>query len=338
MYQPWEDYTGERYLKSIVAVGYYKKDSGKRSNLTIQGAGSATVLYTDTVAHSYLYDYYSPTSIFYLAEQIDSFNIFDLSIDRSGHVNLGGVLYGDGEGQLGIYVGPNNTDTIYYDCSTNNISITGVNFINCHRALTSGRTLYGYPYGIRKMILNNNNFLYPRGSDSDNFGGGGQMVSVAYDAEYFECKNNYAEGCSSDIVNCYTGFPVDGFTVGTGKTSLVQNNTATRCGVETFIGPMYPWLTSTCAGPLSTFNIPAVGGQTTITFPILVQYYDPSSSYNQARRTNAISWFNTIGFGPGRVFSLAQGAATDLSGNYVYMNSYGSPVGNGFFRIDTKYI
>ena len=315
---------------NIIPLGYYAQGSGKRCNLTIQGTGSASVLYVDTRGQNILYLYQNFDSIINILEQVDSINLFDFTIDRSGYYSLGNAGPGNAPDlSNGIAATSNEgAGTVSYlgDLATNNISITGITFINCHRSININRSIL--PYGIRKLVFSNNRMLYPRGSDS-NAGAGSPMCNAGYDVEFLLSENNYAEGSSSRAVSDRNGPPKDGWWFNTGKQSIIRNNTVVRFGVEAIYGPQFRsagFFTSS----LSTFTIPPVGGQTRIVFGLGDSNSTTGNFYNYWKQ-----YLTAYDFVTGSYISFLGGTYVDSSGNTQTIGDGGVSWSGGYYRIDS---
>jgi hypothetical protein len=204
-------------------------------------------------------------------------NIVNCTIDGFKIVN-DGYLCGD-KANAGISVRGNNGgsfgwgNTSPYILNRDTINITNNIFVNCHRAISSNSSAVSGG-GVKTFNLNNNTFLYPKGSDSVNGAGGGQIAFFYNDVKNLNSFNNFVEGTTYVPVNSPNNYPKDGFIFGAGLVNYVGNNTFSRLGVESlYMGTNWGALgvsqlvgLSGYFGPTvtSVYNIPAVGQ--TLTF------------------------------------------------------------------------
>jgi hypothetical protein len=257
------------YESAYLSIGNWVNTNNTTvSSLNLYGSG-ATLSATNT------------TIVYGLSSNISSTfciveNIVNCTIDGFKIVN-DGYLCGD-KANAGISVRGNNGgsfgwgNTSQYAINRDTINVTNNTFINCHRAINCQSSAVSGG-GVKTFNLNNNTFLYPKGSDSVNSTGGGQIAYFTNDTRNLNGFNNIVEGTTYVPVNSPNNYPKDGFIFFGGLINRIGNNTLSRLGVESlYMGTGWSGLGTTLLGTSGYFGptkaaiytVPAVGQ--TLTF------------------------------------------------------------------------
>ena len=217
------------YKKYNLTIGYYPAlGTSTKFNINLYGTGSTTL---STIVPS------SPTNGTYqrcmlgIFENIGTSTISGLTFYNDGH------LVGDNGGMIisvenNVAGGSTCGWQAAYPININTLNITNNTFINGHRAIDVGSTNVSGG-AVTNFNLFNNNFLYPKGSDSVNGSGGGQIMHVnSACIKNYNIVGNFAEGATTVPVNSPNNNPKDGFVYYAGINNYIANNTLARMGVE----------------------------------------------------------------------------------------------------------
>ena len=258
------------FKKYNLTIGYYPAlGTTTKFNINLYGTGSTTL---STIVPS------SPTNGTYqrcmlgIFENIGTSTISGFTFLNDGH------LVGDNGGYLisvenNVAGGSTCGWSVAYPININTLNITNNTFINGHRAIDVGSTCVSGG-AVTNFNLLNNNFLYPRGSDSVNTGGGGQIMHVnSACIKNYNIVGNFAEGATTIPVNSPNTYPKDGFVFFAGINNYIANNTLARMGVESlYVGANWNRLDTAMIGLSgyykdtkdAIYTMPAVGQ--TLTF------------------------------------------------------------------------
>lgn len=276
--------TGNLYHRDYLQVGYTPVQPNK-ANLTIIGNGTV-ILSGDK---RFIPGSVGWISLLGLKENINNFKVENITFKWDGDL-VGNI----DNSAAGIWIS-NNLGANFianYPINRNRIDITNNTFINCHRSINGGSSVASSTVipgsGTDTVLIDNNQFLYPKGSDSSSFAGGGQITLFYPDTKNLIVTNNYAEGSSTVPVNSPNGLPKDGFTFGGGLYNIISNNTVKGTWIESIIAHQQFFSLYVA----NTFTIPSVNNQ--VTLWLGNKTAEPDRSFFDALTSNGRLGINNI--------------------------------------------
>jgi hypothetical protein len=264
-------YNQNFYVAPRLNVGYWPDVPNRRANITLLGT-AGTVLCASNIdsqlvwgGAGFVSSSASRQTIITVREQCSTFRLKNITLLWDGELvgqdsRIGVEVAGtNGTGEWGVPAPyPVNRDLVDIDSCT---------FNNCHRAINMGTCMYPGS-GTRVANINNCQFLYPKGSDSADERGGGQIVYMSNDTYELNVLDNFVEGSTYMPVRSPNGLPKDGFIFYTGIKNNIARNTLTRLWVESlYLGTSLQGL---FLGPANYQDIimPVVGGTITAKLPM----------------------------------------------------------------------
>ena len=293
---PWE------HLQFGYTTKLRNRLTNKRLNITVLGTGNTTLCgntnYFNTTTKN------GHHTLIGIREYIDYIKIQGLTFIWDGGQLPGSMMPGE-EYNHGIIACSDrgSVTTSGYITSGGTIDILNNTFINCHKAIQAGDTSSTPCSSWDTVNVINNQFLYPKGSDTR--GGGNDVIRFSTGVKNLNIIGNFAEGTTYVPVRSPNGAPKDGFVMGIGINTTIANNVLERFSIETLQAtPFFLDLYM-----LRSFRIPRVDQQTTV-----------EATNNMGNGGNRSAWNGITArrYKPGTIVA-------NVDGNYA---------GGGIYRID----